>query len=204
MEEIMTPFAPGALVLDTPHLARSATNSACRVRVDGKQFARGSERLRVQGVTYGPFPPGPDGHQFPNQDRVTDDFAGMAEIGVNAVRTYHIPPEWFFHLADEAGMFVFVDVPWPKHLCFLESKQAKADARAAVVRAAKITRDHPSVLALSIGNEIPTDVARWHGPRHIERFLRELTDLVKQVDSDRLVTFHCPRAFAQDRAGDRL
>jgi GT2 family glycosyltransferase len=140
-------------------------------------------------VTYGPFPPGANGHQFPPPERVAEDFAGMAEVGVNAVRTYHVPPEWFFHLADEAGISVLVDVPWPKHLCFLESERAKADARAAVRRAAELTRGHPSVLALSIGNEVPSDVARWHGPRRVEGFLRELADVVKQADPGRLVTY---------------
>jgi GT2 family glycosyltransferase len=159
------------------------------VRLDGKQFARGARRLRVQGVTYGPFAPGPDGHQFPAPERVADDFAGMAEVGVNAVRTYHLPPEWFFRLADRAGISVFVDVPWPKHLCFLESERAMADARAAVRAAAELTRGHPSVLALSIGNEIPPDIARWYGPRRVERFLRELADVVKQADPGRLVTY---------------
>jgi GT2 family glycosyltransferase len=130
-----------------------------------------------------------DGQPFPGPDRVADDFARMADIGVNAIRTYHLPPEWLLHLADAVGMSIFVDVPWPKHLCFLDSQRAQADARAAVLRAAERTRNHPSVLALSIGNEIPTDVARWHGPRRVERFLRELTDLVKQTDPDRLVTF---------------
>ena len=160
-----------------------------RVRVDGMRFVRGADRFRVQGVTYGPFAPGPDGHQFPAPERVASDFSRMRDVGVNTVRTYHVPPEWFFHRADEAGIAVFVDIPWPKHLCFLDSARARADARAAVLRATKVSRDHPSVLALSIGNEIPTDVARWHGPRRVERFLAELTDLVKQSDPDRLVTF---------------
>src|SRR5262249_45314585 len=101
----------------------------------------------------------------------------------------HVPQAWFLHQADEAGMSVFVDVPWPKHLCFLESERARADARAAVLRAAKVARDHPSVLALSIGNEVPTDVARWHGPRRVERLLRGRAALVKQADPGGLVTF---------------
>src|SRR5262249_5763630 len=95
----------------------------------------------------------------------------------------------FFHLADRAGVSVFVDVPWLKHLCFLDSARARADARAAVRRAAELTRGHPSVLALSVANEIPADVARWHGPRRVERFLRDLAYLVKQTDPGRLVTF---------------
>jgi GT2 family glycosyltransferase len=159
------------------------------VRIDGKQFARGTQRLRVQGVTYGPFQPGPDGHQLPTPERVANDFVAMREAGVNAVRTYHVPPEWFFHLADEAGISLLVDVPWPKHLCFLESATARADARAAVLQATRAAIGHPSVLALSIGNEVPTDVARWHGPHRIERFLRELADIVKQADPGRLVTY---------------
>lgn len=41
----------------------------------------------------------------------------------------------------------------------------------------------------SIGNEIPTDVIRWHGARRIERFLAELADVVRQTDRDGLVTY---------------
>src|SRR4051812_18929630 len=102
-EESMNAFAHGSLVLAPPSPRRTAPPPA-PVRVDGKQFARGTERLRVQGVTYGPFAPGADGHQFPTPDRVADDFARMGDIGVNAVRTYHVPPDWLFHLADEAGV----------------------------------------------------------------------------------------------------
>jgi GT2 family glycosyltransferase len=160
-----------------------------RVRVDGRFFARGAERLRVQGVTYGPFPPDPDGHQFPTPKQVTEDFTRMRDIGVNAVRTYHVPPDWFLHLADDVGIAVFVDVPWPKHLCFLDSHRGQAAARTAVARAAKLTQAHAGVLALSIGNEIPTDVVRWHGPRRVERFLAELADVAKQNDPGRLVTY---------------
>jgi GT2 family glycosyltransferase len=168
---------------------RETKKSSLAFRVDGKQFLHGDNRFRVHGVTYGPFAPGADGHQFPSPDIVAEDFARMGDVGVTAIRTYHVPPEWFLRIADEAGLGVFVDVPWPKHLCFLDSERARADARAAVKRAAEAAKRHPSVIALSIGNEIPTDVARWHGPRRVERFLRDLADVVKQVDPTRLVTF---------------
>src|SRR5262245_55037142 len=107
-EKPMEAHALGGLVIDAPP-AVLATPTQQRFCVDGKQFARGGERFRVQGVTYGPFAPGPDGHPFPSPERVADDFARMGECGVNAVRTYHVPPEWFFHLADEAGVAVLVD-----------------------------------------------------------------------------------------------
>jgi O-antigen biosynthesis protein len=160
-----------------------------RVRVDGKRLIRHGRGFRVQGVTYGPFAPGSDGVHLPSPDRVADDFARMRDAEVNSLRTYHVPPEWFLRLAGEHDLSVFIDVPWPKHLCFLDSPRAQADAREAVRRAAKQALGHDSVLALSIGNEVPPDVARWHGARRVERFLGELADVVKQEDPGRLITY---------------
>ena len=59
----------------------------------------------------------------------------------------------------------------------------------ASARRPKPGRAHPSILAYNIGNEIPTDIVRWHGTRRVERFLAELRDVVKQADPDGLVTY---------------
>ncbi len=160
-----------------------------RVRVDGKFFARQGQRLRIQGVTYGPFAPDADGQPFPCRAQVLKDFALMRQAGVNAFRTYHLPPEWLLDLADTQGLNVFVDVPWPKHLCFLESSAAQAHARRAVREAAVHGRHHPCLFAYSIGNEIPANIIRWHGSRRVERFLRELQDEARQTDPGGLVTY---------------
>ena len=178
-----------------PMLDRPSTNGCpvvprrARVRVDGKFFARGEERLRIQGVTYGPFAPAGRGEPFPPSDIVADDFGRMKTAAINALRTYHLPPEWFLHKADEQGLAVFVDVPWAKHLCFLESQREQAAARTVVRQAAERSRNHSSVLAHSIGNEIPPDIIRWHGARRVTNFLRELADVAKQADPDGLVTY---------------
>src|SRR5205823_2603817 len=111
------------------------------------------------------------GEPFPAAGRVREDFALMRAADVNAVRTYHPPPDWLLRLADEQGLSVFVDAPWPKHLCFLDSGRAQADARRHVRQAAELGRRHACVLAYSIGNEIPPDVVRWHGAARVERFL---------------------------------
>jgi GT2 family glycosyltransferase len=161
------------------------------VRVDGKFLVRGNRRVRVQGVTYGPFAPDHQGEQFPTPRRVAEDFACMRAAGINSVRAYHIPPEWFLDLADEHGMLVFVDVPWSKHLCFLEGKRARGEARRRVHTAAQCGRNHPCLLAYSIGNEIPPDIVRWHGVGRIERFLAELRDVARQGDPHGLVTYAC-------------
>src|SRR5262249_45923001 len=96
-----------------------------RAQVAGKFFARGGSRLRLRGVTYGPFAPDALGQPVPAPERVAQDFAAMRAAGINAVRTYHVPPEWFLILADMTGINVLVDVPWPKHVCFLDSPQAQ-------------------------------------------------------------------------------
>src|SRR2546423_9733140 len=92
-----------------------------RVRVDGKFFAHGTRRLRFHGVTYGPFAPNQSDEPFPAPQRVRDDFRRMCDAGLNALRTYHVPPGWLLRLADELGVYVLIDVPWQKHLCFLDS-----------------------------------------------------------------------------------
>jgi GT2 family glycosyltransferase len=160
-----------------------------RVCVDGKRFARGGRRLRVRGVTYGPFAPDNCGDPFPAPDQVRDDFAGMRTIGVNAVRIYHVPPEWLLSLADAEGIAVLIDVPWAKHLCFLDSSAAQREARASVRRAAERGRGHPCVLGYSIGNEVPPSVIRWHGARRVQRFLAGLADVARQTDPEGLVTY---------------
>src|SRR5947209_874871 len=159
--------------------ARPAAAARPRVRVDGLALAFGGKRLRLQGVTYGPFAPNAAGEPLPDLEVVVDDFDRMRDAGVNAVRTYHVPPRWLLDLADERGMFVLIDVPWRKHLCFLESAEARKEARAAVRKAASRGAGHPSAFAYSIGNEIPPDVIRWYGHRRVRRFLSELADTAR-------------------------
>jgi GT2 family glycosyltransferase len=168
-------------------IARISTTG--RAVVEGKYLARDGRRLQLQGVTYGPFAPNAAGEQFPSAHRVRDDFERMHAIGINSVRTYHVPPAWLLDLADEHGMGVFVDVPWPKHLCFLDDRRSRQEARQRIGEAAGRGCRHSSVLAYSIGNEIPASVVRWHGASRVERFLAELRDVAKQADPDGLVTY---------------
>jgi len=160
-----------------------------RVVVDGLRFRRGAGRFRMQGVTYGPFAPDEHGHQFPPAETVRRDFIQMRRMGINAIRVYHMPPPWLLELAEERAIGVLIDVPWSKHLCFLDSRQPQREAHRAVASAVAAGRDFTSVLAYSIANEIPANVVRWHGERRIERFLQELADTAKQTDARALVTY---------------
>lgn len=178
----------GAVSIVRPRRSRAAALPE-RPRVDGLFFARGQKRFQVRGVTYGPFAPTDGGLPFPVRAQVADDFRQMRAAGINSLRTYHPPPGWLLALAEDHGLSVLVDVPWRKHLCFLDSRAARQEARQAVRAAAEHGLSHRSILAHSVGNEIPPEVVRWHGACRIERFLAELADVAKQVDPDGLVTY---------------
>ncbi len=186
------------IVLEAPRVTESngerpvkgaAFPSGARMRVHGKAFLRGGQPMHLNGVTYGPFAPNAAGEPFPEVERVRQDFAMMHSIGINSIRTYHLPPQWFLGLADEAGLGILIDAPWRKHLCFLDSAEAQKEARQVVRHAAQRGGQHACVRACSIGNEIPPDVVRWHGVHRVERFLSELYDAAKQAGPEVLVTY---------------
>jgi GT2 family glycosyltransferase len=160
-----------------------------RVRADGKFLRLGHEKFWVKGVTYGPFPPQPSGVFLPSLKQIDADFRHIRGLGANTVRVYHAPPRWFLDLAQSVDLKVFVDIPWSKHRCFLDSKVDKESGRLAVRETVRACREHPAVLAFSVVNEVPPDVARWLGASRIEAFIEELVEIAKQEDPEALVTF---------------
>jgi len=183
----VTPAAPPTAASMPQPPVQSAPDG--RWRVDGIYLARGSLKRLPRGVTYGPFPPNGSGEPFPEPEQVAADFAAMRRLGLDAARTYCPPPDWFLDLAAAADIAILADIPWGKHLCFLDSPRGRAEAREAVRRAAAAGRGFRSVLGYSIGNEIPADIVRWHGADRVASFLGTLADAVRQVDPAALVTY---------------
>jgi len=177
-----------------------------RVRVDGKFFRVGEKKFHVKGVTYGPFAPDAEGCTFASQEQTVRDFKQIRELGANLIRTYYVPPQWLLDLADEHELKVFVDIPWPKHLCFLDNPQRREEARRTVDSAVASCQKHPAVFAFSVVNEIPADIARWSGTQAVEKFIDELVDVAKKRDPDCLCTFACypPTEFLHPRNPDFL
>ncbi|MGZ8899157.1 MAG: glycosyltransferase, partial [Limisphaerales bacterium] len=164
-------------------------HSKFRVRADGKFFRVGEGKFYVKGVTYGPFAPNANGEFFASMDQTVRDFEQIAVLGANVLRVYYTPPKWFLDLALSHGLRVLVDVPWNKHLCFLDAAETRNEALDAVRKAAEACASHPAVFAISVVNEIPPDIVRWSGGREIAKFIEELVDEVKKVDRTCLCTF---------------
>lgn len=165
------------------------TPEKLRVEVNAKFFSRGGRRLRINGVTYGPFANNATGETFPSREQVLRDFSAMRTISVNALRVYHIPPEWLLAMADEQGLLVLMGLPWSWQMCFPDSPQIQREARAIVRAGAERGHGHPCVLGYNLANEISPEIIRWSGRDKVERFLASLGDVVKQADPDGLVTY---------------
>src|SRR5207248_2112172 len=117
------------------------------------------------------------------------DLRHIAQLGGTAIRVYQVPPRWLLDEAMDAGLRVFIDVPWEKHRCFFEDWSARRNALQQVARAAAECGHHPAVFALSVANEIPKDIVRFYGPRRVERFIDELLDAARQRAPQCLLTY---------------
>jgi O-antigen biosynthesis protein len=160
-----------------------------RPLVAGKFIHAGEDKLYVRGVTYGTFEPRGDSEEFPRPDVVAQDFAAMSDNGVNALRTYTVPPHWLLDLAGEHGLRVLVGTPWEQHVAFLDDWSLRRSIEQSVREGARSCAGHPAVLGYAIGNEIPAPIVRWHGRRKVERFLERLYMAAKEADPDGLVTY---------------
>ncbi|HZB90280.1 MAG TPA: glycosyltransferase [Stellaceae bacterium] len=159
------------------------------LRVQGKFFFAGLDKFFVKGVTYGPFPPGSHGAQFPERETVITDFRLMAELGANTLRVFTVPPLWLLDLAQEAGLKVLAGIPWSQHVTFLDAPAIQTEILRTVVEAVRGLNRHPALLAYLIGNEIPPDVVRWHGPERVRGFLKKLVAAVKEIHPEGLVSY---------------
>ena len=155
----------------------------------GKFFFVDGEKFFLKGVTYGPFAPASHGAPFPERSLIERDLTLMRELGANTFRTFTVPPRWLLDLAGEHGLRVIAGIPWAEHVAFLDSPHLAHNIHRTIAEGVKACRGHAAVLACLIGNEIPPDIARWHGPERVRTFLRELVETAKTTDPDRLVSY---------------
>ncbi len=157
--------------------------------VKGKFIFVGDEKFYIRGVTYGPFRPDGEGCEYHTPELVEKDFAQMAASGINAVRTYTVPPRWLLDVAQRHGLRVMVGLPWEEHITFLDNKKLARDIERRVRMGVRSCAGHPALLCFTIGNEIPAGIVRWFGRGRIESFLKGLFHVAKEEDPDALVTY---------------
>src|SRR2546429_9483234 len=87
----------------------------------------------------------------------------MASLGLNTVRTYTVPPRDLLDEAGRRGLQVMVGLPWPQHVAFLDDRNLRRQIRAELTGKVRELGDHPALLALPLGNEIPAAPRRCPG-----------------------------------------
>ncbi len=162
---------------------------AGRVSVCGRSLLDPDGRkLHLRGVTYGTFAASA-GSSFPPLEQVRRDFRAMAGAGINAVRTYVVPPPSVLDAAADEGMHVMVGLAWEQHVAFLEQEHTANEIVARIGAQVSECRAHPAILCYALGNEIPAAIVRWHGKRPTERFLQRAYCAAKEADPGGLFTY---------------
>jgi glycosyltransferase involved in cell wall biosynthesis len=178
-----------AMLRPLPERAPAPALDAAPITVSGKFFFVGDHKVYLRGVSYGPFGTSRHGFPFPSEDMLETDLRLMVELGANTLRTFTVPPRWLLDRAGERGLRVLVTIPWAEHVCFLDRKDLVAEIHGTVRAAAENLGEHPALLGLLIGNEIPPDIVRWYGPDKIREFLGSLVDEIKQRAPGTLVSY---------------
>src|SRR5437899_9453246 len=168
---------------------RALSRVAVRPRVHGKFLYVGDEKLLVRGVTYGPFRPDATGSEYHDAASVERDLAAIASNGLNAIRTYTVPPRWFLDAAQGFGLRVMVGLPWAQHVAFLGDKKTAGIIERCVREGVRACAGHPAILCYAIGNEIPAPIVRWQGPAAVERYIERLYRAARAEDPDALFAY---------------
>ncbi|GAA5128797.1 hypothetical protein GCM10023212_35750 [Luteolibacter yonseiensis] len=137
----------------------------------------------MNAVTYGPFPGG-----WP--ESFSADFTKMAGVGFNAIRLYELPTGSLLDAAARHGLKVFGGLKWRQSADFLGNPEIFGSAVVDLVRFLKESGGHPALAGIYVGNEIPSDLARWMRPLKVRESIERL------IDSGREVAPHLLFAYA--------
>ncbi|MEO8577818.1 MAG: glycosyltransferase [Gemmatimonadales bacterium] len=158
-----------------------------RAVVRGKFLFVGDAKFFIRGAHYDPLNSGgADGFDAKDVDL---DFASMAELGINTVRTDAPVPPWLLDSAHRHGLRVLIGLAWPQASADLDSKEAIAAIEQSVRQAVRGGKDHPAVLGYSVASEIPAAVVRVFGTRRVERVIKRLFEVSREEDPAALITY---------------
>src|SRR3989440_4135315 len=160
-----------------------------KIRAVSKFFFEGERKFFIKGATYGPFKPDEKANLFGRPEQVDVDLCMMREIGLNVLRVYHPPPDWFLEKCFAAGMRVLITLPWEKHIEFLRDKKVRNEIVRMVRTTVRKYVGHPAVLGYLVGNEIASTMARWLGVQRVIEFVEHLVRIGRAVDPDVLFSY---------------
>jgi GT2 family glycosyltransferase len=160
-----------------------------RIRAVGKFFFEGDRKFFLKGVTYGPFKPDAEGNHLGPPERAARDLAEIRALGLNVVRVYHSPPNWFLDLCEAARLRVLITLPWAKHVEFLRERKARHEITRSLRRAVESRAGHRAIFGYLVGNEIAPQMVRWLGVQRVTEFIEQLITLARRIDPGPLYSY---------------
>lgn len=136
-----------------------------RLTVHGKHFHLDGRPHFLRTVTYGPFPS--DSGHAPEVD-----FPRIREAGFDSIRIYGLPETALLDSAAAHQLVVIVTHAWGHGCDFLVDDPSLLErARKDLTTWLEQNGNHAGLGAVLIGNEIPSDMARWMTPWKVNRAL---------------------------------
>jgi len=177
-----TPWSPHAPALYAARLAiadgdeRIVRFGLRSLRADGPTLLLNEQPIYPRmALSWGWYPEAL--HSNPGPARMRADFARLKQLGYNGVKLcLWFPPQYYFDLADELGMLLWVELPmWiPQPSAFFRT-QTPIEYE----RLMRLAHNHPSVIIYTLGCELSRVVDA--------QMLAPLYALVKQHAGDGLV-----------------
>ncbi len=171
-------------------MSASDDSAGARLRVSGKFFYVGGEKIALKGVTYGPFAKrDSDGAGLPELARMRDDLDLIASLGVNVVRVYEEPVLEFLDACAERKLKTLLSVPWTDHVDFMHERSERIALARRVKEVVNRFRGHAAVGGYFVGNEIQSTLVRWLGVRKVKLLLEEMIEKGKEADGNALFAY---------------
>ena len=100
-----------------------------------------------------------------------------------------MPDRRLLDAAGSHGLQVFGGLMWGQHTDFFEEPGLLSAARVDLVEALRQTADHPALVGVYVGNEIPADLVRRMGPLRVRIAIEELIALGRETAPDLLFAY---------------
>lgn len=138
-----------------------------RLSVHGKHLFLDGERIFLRLVTYGPYP----------EDCGLETKTELQKITAakfHGIRTYGLPERDLLDLAAQLNLIIMPTLAWGHGCDFFAQPMLYRTAEQQLEDWLRKYRDHPALGAVLVGNEIPSDMARWMGPERVRAKLDQL------------------------------
>ena len=151
-------------------------------------FDNENTKLRLNGVTYGPFAPTEAG-PWPDPSQLQADMMQIRRLGFDCIRVYESPSDFLVEACRQQGLGIVAGIPWTQHVDFISQPQIAREAGQQVRRASRRWAHEPVISAFLVGNEIEKTLVRWMGPEQVREVIEDLISIVQQEAPGKLVSY---------------